>query len=252
MMFKKNIDLRDLPKGATLWVEFDYRGRDPFLVLVTGPDEKMTYYYRVIDQPSVSINLPVHPRIIVLASTYPVKSILKGPLKIYPIKYNFNTEIITPRSYPFHAIRTEILPFIPDEYGNPSDQPARFAPEEGLRQISASVFQNLPQPVAKFVLEHENGHYFYGRDLPNRDYWGFFPQDQQKNIERMFIQDEKEADRYAAYKLINDGYNFSGALGSLADFLSNNYISQERINDLFEILDREHKNPENAWTRKAA
>ena len=55
------------------------------------------------------------------------------------------------------------------------------------------------------------------------------------------LEDEKEADRFALYKFLNDGYNFAGALYSLADNLPSDYISKERIYNIHKEISKIHK-----------
>ena len=56
------------------------------------------------------------------------------------------------------------------------------------------------------------------------------------------IEDEKECDRFALYKLINEGYNYSGTLKGLMDTLNiSNHYNLDRINSMYEEIDKMHK-----------
>lgn len=242
-MNEKLIDLTKWKKGVTLDVIFDLLGlSDPFLIFITNQDKNMLLYDRVVDTAKVQINLPDHGDMVYLYSERPVKQILTGPIRIDKLTYKFNTGIITKRAYPFSAIQTEIVPFIPDENGNLTDQPARFLPDTGLKQVSAYAMQDKPQPVVKFILEHEDGHYYYGRPLPAPKYWSNFSQTDQDMIRKMYQEDEEEADKYAVYNLINQGYNASNMLTSLTNYLSDNDSSSQRMIRVFNDIQAQHKN----------
>ncbi len=255
-MTEYSIDLTGKKKGVTLSVDFGFKGEvTPFLVFITDSIGGQMYYYRQVNKGQVSINLPVHSdRINLYSSAYKPKSVLICPLKIYKMDYHFNSPIVQKRPYKFEEIREEYLSFIPMTqninghiFQLPSDQPARFLPSTGLTQFSNSVFEKIPQPVVEFIKRHEKGHYYYGRPLPNQELWKFFTLPEQAQMQQTMLEDEEEADRYSLYSMINDGYNFSGALNSLTDFLSDNYLSKERMKKLYSIISQEHKNHENEW-----
>lgn len=242
------IDLTNYPKGATLDIVFNVIGKvAPFLVFITNESKNMVFYNRIIEGPKVSINLPYTIKKVILFSMQPVKQILTGPLRIFKMVYNFNTPIITPRSYTFDQIKTELLPFIPDQYGRPTDQPARFMPSTGQKQISQSVMHAYPAPTQEYISEHENGHYYYGRPLPPVSTWKNFDQATQKKLVQIHGEDEIEADRYAFYKLMNDGHNFSNLYDSVASYLSNNPESLARIKALKNTIINEHKKLGYEW-----
>lgn len=243
-MVEKLIDLSNFKKGVTLDVQFDFTGQaKPFLIFITNEAKDLIFYYRFFDKNRLSINLPEHTEKIYLYSDKPILQILTRKLQPYQLPYKYNEAIITKRPYKFEDIRTELVDFIPDpKTGLPSNQPARFLPDSGLKQISLSVFKRLPQPTRKFINEHENGHYYYGRPLPPQVYWNKFTPEQQKEFARIYQEDEEEADRYAVYKCINEGYNFSGAFSSVADFLSDSEMSRKRIEKVLNTIKQEHKN----------
>lgn len=242
-MFEKQIDLSTWKGGVTLNVLFDVTGSvAPFLVFITNPDRSVIFYYRVIDKQMVEINLPEHPDQVILFSGHPIKQVLIGDIRITHLDYRFNTDIITPRNYAFSEIQTQVVPFIPGPDGRPSMQPARFLPSEGIKQLSAMVMERMPQPVRVFINEHENGHYFYGRPTPVPEIMAMLSPAEQAYYDGIAQQDEEEADRYAVYKVINDGYNFSNALNAVTDFLSDNYVSKARMEKVFNTIQAEHKN----------
>lgn len=250
-MIEKQIDLSNWPNGVTLDVVFDAGSPvTPFMIFVTALDKKIMLYYRTVNKANVSINLPKHPDQVILMTERPIVSILTGPLRKTPLKYNFNTDIITPRPYPISQIRTEYLNFIPDpETGLPSDQPARFSPSIGLKQLATGVLNKFPQQVVDFIDEHENGHYYYGRPLPPVDMWRHFSPQVQKALHDAYEEDEYEADRYAMYQLMNKGYNFSNVFNAVNDFLGDNPISRTRIQKMKENIMNEHRNLNYDWSR---
>jgi hypothetical protein len=260
-MIQKEIDLTGFKdKGVTLYVAFETKGPiDPFYIFISDPTGHDIYYYRQINKPNVMINLPEHSDKVILKvmADHPVQSIIKQPIQITKIKYNPKSNIITPRDYKISDIQTQVLPVISipqiDNNGErmrnydgsyimmPTNQPARFMPSIGLKQLSAAILSKYPQPVRQFVIDHEEGHYYYGRNIPSPDVLQLMPQDMQREYQNQLLEDEEAADDYALHKMINDGYNWSGAFTSLTDYLPDNYISNSRINKMFNTIQKYHK-----------
>jgi len=257
MMNSKTIDLSNFKKGVTLDVDFGFANKvNPFLIFITDPGEEIMYYYRKVDRSKISINLPEHTdQVTIYSEKYPVKTVLISPLRICKMKYCFNNGIVQQRPYSFNEIKEELLPVIaaPKFYngqivGYSYDQPARFLPSAGLIQYNAKVLSTFPQPTRMFIRGHEKGHYYYGRPVPPPSVLQRLSPAEQDHWKKISEEDEREADRYALYSVTNDGYNFSGSLESLTDFLSDNYISKERMKYLYNIINQEHKNPANNWS----
>lgn len=242
------IDLSRFLNGVTLDVNFNFTGSvTPFIVFITTEDKKTILYSRMYDKPVLTINLPKHSAKVILFTAAPIKTILMGPLRIYKLDYQHNKNIITPRDYKFSEIKTEYLPYIPDQNGIYTNQPARFMPPTGLKQLSTSVLKTYPQPTQEFVDTHEDGHYYYGQNLPPYKFWKFFTTPEQKRFKEIHAQDEMEADRYAFYNLINKGYNFSNLWDSVNNYLSDNEETRQRRAALKSIIINEHKKLGYEW-----
>lgn len=247
-MIEQLIDLSSFPNGVTLDVNFNFTGSvAPFPVFILSQDKQTIYYSRMFNTPVLQINLPKHSPKVFLLSGAPIKSILFGPIRIYKIKYKFNNDIIEKRNYGFDKIKVEYLPFIPDQFGRPTNQPARFMPTTGLIQYSDSVLKTYPEPVVAFIQEHEPGHYYYGRDLPPQKLWPLFSPEAIARFKQIHAEDEAEADRFAFYNLINRGYNFSGTWQAVDNYLSDNPETRYRRQQLKNTIINEHKNLSNEW-----
>lgn len=238
-------------KGVTVIVTFD-KVTAPFLVVVNDVKSDKTLYYRTYDKSKLTFNLPKHSDTVKLVcnGTAKIKSVLFTPIKKFNLKYSFNKDIVVPRNYSLQEIKTVFYPQIIDVIkGQPTvlKTPARFVPALKEKQVSIQQTEHLPEPVLEFILDHEEGHYFYGRPYMPDEVIAKFPitpieksrlsQFYKKQIQ----QDELEADRYALYKFINKGYNFSGALNSLLDNLGNDHFSTQRIASLYSEIDKQHK-----------
>lgn len=237
----KIIDLTGNKKGVTIYFKF----KDvfaPFLVVITDVSGQVVFYKRDYNKSNLSANLPVHPdNVLVLVTGGPkIESTIVSPLKKLKIPYYFNFDIMVERPYPVTAIQSRVIPSImekgPGGIMIESKTPARFLPSLGMIEYNERIAKTLPQPVNEFVKLHEIGHYYYGRPVPNP-----VPLQELKFYNDQLKQDEMEADRFALYQFINSGYNFSGALYSLTDHLSDNYISKERMKGLFDEIKKMHK-----------
>jgi hypothetical protein len=260
-MSVKEIDLSGFKdKGVTLHVAFDAKAPvDPFFIFITNETGDILFYYRKINKANVTINLPVHSDKVLLniAADHAVKSIIQQPIQIDKIKYKPDARILQTRNYPIEAITTQVLPVISipltDEKGNdirnydgsyrmmPTDQPARFMPSIGLKQLSQSIMSKMPQPTRVFVMDHEEGHYYYGRPVPPKEVLKIAPLEYQQEFQKQIQEDEEAADNYALHKLINQGYNYSGVFSSLEHFLPDNYISKQRIQKMFNTIQKYNK-----------
>lgn len=251
-MYTKELDLSKFKStGATLDVVFDITGTPgAFIVLVTNQDADLTYYKRTFNKAKLSINLPVIPQngIVLLVSGYPIKTVMMGKLRKISIPYQFNKKILQKRPYAFNEIKETILPYIPttaivngQAIQMPSNQPARFHPGRGEAEYSEMIFKNLPQPTRVFVREHEKGHYYYGRPIPPPQILQSLSPELQRHYQEQLKEDEQGADDYALHKVLNAGYNFTGALDSLMDHLPDGYISQQRIRAAFNRLNYYNK-----------
>lgn len=247
-MWERLINLTRHPDGVTLYVTFEEKLiKGPYLVFITNEFKNKLLYQHSPDKSKVMINLPVHGENVILFSQVPVKEITIGPLKIFKIDYKFNKSIVVKRPYKFEQIKQKLVPFIPDENGHPTNQPARFHPTQGIKEVSKSVVSQMPHTVGIFVNHHEDGHYFYGRPLPPMQTWKNYPQYLQSHFWNIFQEDEEEADRYALYKAINEGHNFSNVASAVLNYLSDNKSSYLRAEKLINTIKAEHKNILNDW-----
>lgn len=223
-------------KGVTIHVLF--KNIQPlFFISVTDPSGKIFFYKRQFDKHKLQFNLPVHPEKVVLnVAGADIEKYIVAPIKKLSFKYDHNRNLVQTRNYDVSQIKRQTLPYFLDDQGKLNNSPARFFPHYGVLQYNASIMPHLPQPVAAFVAMHENGHYYYGRPLPKQIH-----PSQKAYYENQLKEDEQEADRFALYQFINQGYNFSGAFQSLADHLSESYISKERIAKLADEIKKMHK-----------
>lgn len=251
-MDKKIIDTSTVGKdGITMIIDFDNVSA-PFLVVVTDEITGKTLYYRYYDKKKLTFNLPVYNKRVKLfvSGNTKIKSVLLTKLKKPNYEYKFNHDIIMQRPYPIEQIKVETLPlFLGVKNGKPYEitSPARFLPSEAKIQFSAKQTANIPEPLEKFCRYHEEGHYYYGRPYMTREQLAplNFTSDVKNRLMQQFaanmLQDEKEADRYALYKFLNEGYNFSGSLFSLLDFLPQGYANTQRILSLHDEIKKIHQ-----------
>lgn len=235
-MVSKIIDLSK-KNGVTIHLTFKNIVA-PFLVAITDVSGQVIFYYRIFDKENLRLNLPKHPEKILLRVDAPVEisNFIVTDLNKQKIKYNFNKEILVKRPYPIESVQFRTVPYLLDNKGNINRSPARFLPSIGMIEFNQSITRNLPQPVNAFIGMHELGHYYYGRPIPIQ-----FHKSQRAFYENQLKEDEQEADRFALYNFINEGYNFSGALQSLTDHLSSNYITKQRISTMGEEIKKMHK-----------
>lgn len=251
----KTIDLqRYKNKGVTLVVTFD-QVTAPFLIVINDTDTKKTLYYRMYDKPKLTLNLPKHSSFVTLVNdgTAKIKDVLISPIKKIQLKYNFNKDLVVPRNYSLNEVKTVYYPQIIDYVnGEPKvlNTPARFIPSLKEKQVSIEQMQHFAQPDEEFVLDHEEGHYFYGRPYLPDDVIRLLPistLDKSKmsnHFQKQIQEDELEADRYALYKFLNAGYSFSGAFNSLDKNLGDDHFSTQRvlnINSLYKDISKQYK-----------
>ncbi len=242
---EKVIDLSG-KKGVTIYFKLKNVVR-PFFIRITGENGQGIFYYRKFDKRDLQVNLPVHPdRILVSVQGAEIDQYLVSDLKKQNIPYKYNERILVKRPYSVEQITTRTLPiFQRPEYDNQGNvkrmlldiSPARFLPSIGEIQYNESICKGLPQPVIDYIGRHELGHYYYGRPIPQ-----IIEKGPMKTFYmNQLAEDESEADRFALYSFINSGYNFSGALLSLTDYLSDNYISKHRMQKQFDEIIKMHK-----------
>lgn len=251
-MDKKIIDTRNFQgEGLTMIVNYS-NVKSPFLVVVTDNDTGNVLYYREYNKPQLTLNLPIHGEFVKLSNSgeTKIKSVLLTKLKKPNYKYEFNKDLIVKRPYPIESVKVETLPAFVEKRGNEIVElktPARFLPSVGKIQYSQRQVQNIPQPLKVFLGYHELGHYYYGRPYLTRtqiNKLNFTPEVKQKLLnlfQKQMLEDEMEADRFALYKFLNDGYNFAGALYSLADNLPSDFINKERILNIHKEISKIHK-----------
>lgn len=250
----QQIDLSRFTKGATIGVQFDAPDHvKPFLIYATGIAGKPVYYQRLNDRGKISINFPDVPEdgqmLLWWSGDLKIKQTWTGPLKIYKIPYKHNEAIKQVRPYKFEEIREVMLPYIPEMQEGPngekiyveSTQPARFFPATGEAQFSQKVMNDMPIPVQIYVNKHEKGHYYYGRPIPSATMMQKLTWGEQQRYLQQLKEDEMEADRFALYWMINQGYNFTGTLYALTNHLPPNYMSKERILNLYNEISRINK-----------
>jgi hypothetical protein len=196
--------------GVTLIVQYE-NVVSPFAVFITDETGRQTFYYRIFDKPQLTLNLPVHSQKIYLRhiGNPQLKSTMIAPLNKLNLKYTFNPSKVKKRSYSLAAVTWQKVSGLP--YGSP----ARFFFNTGLMQVDENRMSILPQPVRQFIQCHELAHYYY--------------------------EDEVEADRFALYQYLNQGYNFSTAFNSLFDYLTPSGINVTRILSLFAEIMKLHK-----------
>ncbi len=219
-------------KGASLIIRYECANA-PFALYITDEMENEMFYYRMYDKPVLNLNLPVHSdRIKIHHYGAPkVETVITQPLQLPKLKYVFNEKLIVKRNYPFRAIgyrRVRGLPF---------GSPARFLYDQGIIENDIDVMAGYPQPTRAFVNIHETGHYFYGRPVPKK-----YPESMRAHYMKQMEEDECEADRFALYHYLNQGYNFSTAFNSLADFLSPIGINGVRMAKMFQEIKKIHNN----------
>lgn len=233
-MEAKIIDLSKYKEGVTMHINFIVQ-RKPFFVLITDESGIATFYYRPYDKEMLRLNLPKHPaRVKVWSFGAKIKDYILQEIKIFKVPYKHNEKLKQTRDYDIKNIKRAWVPRLP------GDNPARFFPKFGLMQFSVLGMGQLSQPTIDYVMKHEKGHYYYGRDLPRN--LPLMPPDVQDFYNKRIEEDEIEADRFAIHEHINEGYNFSGGLFSLLDNLNPNYISKNRILNLFNEIKIMHKN----------
>lgn len=229
------IDLKG-KKGVTIHVQF--KNIQPlFFISVTDLSGKVFFYKRQFDKPKLRLNLPMHPdQVVMNVAGAEIDKYVIQPLQKISFQYHHNKDLVQTRNYDIGQIQRQTLPYFLDDKGQLNNSPARFFPNYGVLQYNGSIMPQLPQPVATFVGFHELGHYYYGRPIPK-----VIAQGAEEFYHNQLKEDEQEADRFALYNFINEGYNFSGALQSLSDYLSESYISQARIGRLGDEIKKMHK-----------
>lgn len=251
----EQIDLSRFPNGATLDITFNIPEKvaQMFMVFVWAMNGKILYH-RLNDRARISINLPKIPApgSVVLAwdGSFGIKQKIVGPLRVTRLKYKHNDRIRQVRPYKQEDIRISRLPYIPDAVKLPNgstawiegDQPGRFFPNLGEMQLSDKVLRPMPEPCEQFVIEHEKGHYHYGRPVPPKSELDAMPEAKRRQALEQLEEDEIEADRYAMYNLINSGYNFTSTLYALTNYLPPTYMSKQRILRLYNDINRINKN----------
>ena len=207
----------------------------PFFIVISGLNNKEIYYVRKFDKEKVEINLPVHDTKIKLdVSSGKIEKVILQKLKIYHIPYKFNNELKMYREYPIEKISYQKVTNLP--HGSP----ARFIPGLALIQVDVNRMENMPQPVKFFIQAHELGHYYYGRYIPSN-----IPKEDRAMVEyyeKVYEEDEKEADRFALYQLINKGYNFSGIQFAIQNTLKDSALNLGRILNVYNEIKTIHKN----------
>ncbi len=239
-MNTKEIDLRNYKNGVTLIIDFIVDSK-PFFVVITDLSGTVVFYYRKFDKEKLKLNLPYHSdQVKIWSRGAEVRDYVIMNLQKFNLPYVPNTPLIQERPYSFDEIKIMNVPrFKTPGYEN---QPAKFYPNLGVLQQNISVMGKFPQPVNAFVTSHEFGHYFYGRPCPKTEILMRMPPDEKKFYMDRLEEDEKECDRFALYKHINDGYNFSGGLVSLVDTLSPHAFNASRMTSLFDEIKKMHKN----------
>lgn len=244
----KDIDLTKYKGGVTIYFNFKIE-RNPFFVLITDPTGIATYYYRKFDKEFLRVNLPKHPnKIKVITNGAVIKDYQIKDIEIIHVAYKHNDKLKQTRKYAFNDIREKWVPVLYDtvlgphgeQIKTPNKNPARIFPSHGLMEKSVIGMAKLAQPAQEYVIDHEKGHYYYGRDIPMN--LQKYPRDVQEYYAKRIEEDEMEADRYALHNHINKGYNFSGGLFSLLDNLNDNDVCKRRILNIYNEILKMHKN----------
>ncbi len=220
----KHLSLKDFSKrGVSLIIQFTNVYK-PFAVIIHNDNGKVLYY-RIFNKDRLELNLPVHGEEIMVEvlGDPKIKDILIADMVKPVVAYNFNTDRVQTRDYEIKDIEVIDSPII--ENGSP----ARFFPYHGIMEINLMAMNQLPQPVDYFVRSHELGHYFYGAPIPAPEILKTLPVIIQQYFNDELIKDEIEADRFALYQLVNEGYNFSGFLNSLVHYLGPSEMSAQRM-----------------------
>ncbi len=240
MINSKEINLKNYKDGVTLIIDFKIES-NPFFVIITDPSGTVTFYYRQFDKGKLKLNLPFHPDVIkVWSKGAAIKDYLIMDIQKFDIPYVPNEKIMVKRPYNFDEIKVQRVPrFRTKGY---EDQPAKFYPALGIIQVSDAVMSKMPQPINSYVTNHEYGHYFYGRPCPDQKALSKLSEAERMYYLKRLEEDEMECDRFALYKHINDGYNFSGGLLSLVDTLSPHLLNANRMVNIFNEIKKIHKN----------
>lgn len=197
-------------KGVTIYLKLK-DVRNTFLVEATDAATGKEYYKRLYDKSRLEFNLPVHPeKICVKVYGGPkLDNYIIGDMKVYQLPYKFNNDKRVYRPYDLGDITFQKVNGLP--YGSEG----RFLYDFGLMQMDESKLAHYPQPAVQFIQLHELGHYFY--------------------------DDEREADRFALYGFVNQGYNFSGAQNYITETLgTDSHYNVYRILSIWDEINKMH------------
>lgn len=242
MLNSKQIDLSSYPKGVTIFFSFKNISCTPFCIIIKDSGSNEIFYNRCFDKKDLTVNLPVHSQYItVLTTCAEINQYIVQPLRIRPIKYQFNEKIKLKRDYPIDKIHIQPV------RGLPFGSEARFLYNEGIIQYDVEAMSKLAQPTRNFILRHELGHYYYGRPIPEPEALQQMPDSLRKHYHDISLEDEKECDKFSMYSCHNDGYNFSNITSGLMDTLTSGgtnvgHYNVDRILNVHNEIKRIDKN----------
>jgi len=199
MATRKLLDL-GTSDGSTIIAQFldlGYNGKQakPFYIQVRDPKTGQILYERTVDKQKILINLPHHPRYVslIIVGKPKIESTLIVALQKPNIPFDKLPE--TKRQYSIKDFRFVANTKLPS--------PARMFTKIPVIQYNPILMRKHSEPVQKFVIYHEFGHYYF--------------------------DDEKLADRWAINRFLNDGYNMSSANYGLTHVLGNSEENLERM-----------------------
>lgn len=196
------LTLQDGP--LTLIVRTTGTGGQPHTVRIIAPRREgrnPIYYERKVADDTININLPVHPKKVILTTEEGrVKDVLQGPL--------------TAPQIPYFDAPTRKAPYEPEDivYEPKWDMesPARIFSNKPLIQYNPDKINKLPEPIKRFIFMHELAHLYFGKELPLKER-------------------EMKCDTWAAITFLNQGWNLSSAIYALTQVLNRNKVNVARM-----------------------
>lgn len=158
----------------------------PFYVQVRDPKTGQILYERTINKQKILINLPHAPEYVslIIVGKPRIESTLITPLRKPNIPFDKIPE--TKRKYSITDFRFVANPNL--------TSPARMFTEIPVIEYNPILMQKHTEPVQKFIIYHEFGHYFFDNEILT--------------------------DRWAINTFLNDGYNMSSANYGLTHVLN--------------------------------
>jgi hypothetical protein len=153
-----------------------------------------TWFYRLVTESEVIINLPIHPEdVIIVSVNAPILSILQA--RLIPPKISYVYPPDAKRPYNWSEIK-----YIPNPIMN---GPARMFTDRPLVEYNPAQLATMSEPVKRFVLIHEHGHNYH--------------------------DEEHKTDAWALVTFLNQGWGLSSAIYALLHVLKRSDENVYRI-----------------------